>query len=202
VVSFEKFLYLARRISKSQLSRHMIQKILLAFLILLFSISIETHAQGPGYKVQVVTCVESVIPNGLGRSRMFVTDLEVDYLDFTSTQTADTKDRNKSNRKDIRLKEYDETKLLNLYNEGGIRFQNIATNDALMTSKINDMLANGWDLFFVGTGVESKMISTNVKKELLKIGLKLLTDDDSTDENKDDPNGIFLTRYYFLKKVG
>ncbi len=180
----------------------MIQKIFFFLALILFGSNFHIYAQGPGYKVQVVTCVESVIPNGVGRSRMFVTDLEVDYLDFTSTQTEATKDRNKSNRKDIRLKEYEETKLLNLYNEGGIRFQNIASNDALMTSKINDMLANGWDLFFVGTGVESKMISTNVKKELLKIGLKLLTDDDSTEENKDDPNGIFLTRYYFLKKVG
>lgn len=173
----------------------------LLFLVSTFVLTLSATAQDAGYKMQVVTCVESLVPNGVGRSRMFVTDVEVDYLDFTSRQTADTKDRNKSNRKDLRLKEYEETKLLNIYNEGGIRFQNVASNDALMMSKINDMLANGWDLVFVNTGVESKMISTNVKKELLKIGLRLLTDDDSPEENKDDPNGIFLTRYYFLKKV-
>lgn len=178
----------------------MIQKILIVFAAFLFGVSLQTNAQGPGYKVQVISCVESLVPNGLGRSRMFVSDMEVDFLDFTSTQTADTKDRNKSSRQEIRLKEYEETKLLNLYNEGGIRFQNIATNDALMTSKINDMLAEGWDLIYIDSGVESKMISTNVKKELLKIGLQLLSNEESKEETNDDPNGIFLTRYYFLKK--
>ncbi|WP_346861349.1 hypothetical protein [uncultured Draconibacterium sp.] len=174
----------------------------LASLFLLFlSLSIYTNAQLPNYDIEIVTCVESLVPNGLGRSRMFSTTVDVNYLDFTSKQTADKKDRNKSDRKDIRLKDYEETKLLNLYNEGGIRFQNVASNDALVTSKINDMLSQGWELFFVESGVESKMISVSVKKELLKMGIKLLLDDDSKDDNKDDPNGLFLTRYYFRKTL-
>lgn len=167
-----------------------------AVLVLLWMESVRAQET----KVKVVTCIESLVPNGVGRSRMLVTDVEVNYVDFTTQQTASKKDRNRSSRKKIRLKDYEETKLLNLYNEGGIRFQNLATNDALMTSKINDMLASGWDLFYVNTGVESKMISTNVKKELLKIGVQLLLDEENTEENKDDPNGIFLTRYYFVKK--
>lgn len=179
----------------------MIQKLFPVFIVFLFGVSLKTEAKVPKVEVKIVTCVESLIPDGLGRSRMFETDVEVNHLDFTSMQTASNNDRNKSNRKDIRLKEFEETKLLNLYNEGGIRFQNIATNDALMTSKINEMLSEGWDLFFVETGVESKMISSNVKKELLKIGLKALAGDNSQDDNKKDPNGIFLTRYYFKREI-
>jgi uncharacterized protein len=131
---------------------------------------------------------------------MITTPVEVDHLAFTSQQTAAKKDRNRSKRKDIRLKEFEETKLLNLYNEGGIRFQNVASNDALVTSKINHMLEQGWELFFVSTGVESKMINVTVKKELLKMGVRMLLDDNGGgNENANDPNGLFMTRYYFRR---
>ena len=177
------------------------QRAILLFILILFGISIQIHAQKTKYEISIVTCVESLVPNGLGRSRMFDTPVKVNYLDFTTKQTASKKDSNRSKRKNIRLKDYEETKLLNLYNEGGIRFQNIASNDALMTSKINAMLSEGWELFFVSTGIESKMINPSVKKELLKMGLKILLDDDNTDENPEDPNGLFMTRYYFRMKV-
>jgi hypothetical protein len=58
-------------------------------------------------------------------------------------------------RKDIRTKAFEETKLLNFYNLGGIRFNNIATNDAMVKSKLNQMTAEGWELTFVTRGVES-----------------------------------------------
>ena len=164
------------------------------FFLLLF-LPIFTMAQQPKYDIQIVTCIESLVPNGLGRSRMISPIAEVDYQDFTSQRTEDKKSKNKSKRKDMRIKEYEETKLLNFYNEGGIRFQNIASNDALMTSKINDMLANGWELFDVKTGVESKMANASVKKAIIKA----LLDDDS--ESANDPNGLFLTRYYFRKEA-
>lgn len=178
------------------------QKLISPLVILLFFIPSGLLAQLPKYEVEVVTCIESLVPGGLGRSRMYVTKAKLNYLDFTSQQTAAKKDRNKSDRKNIRVKDYEETKLLNLYNEGGIRFQNVASNDALVTSKINDMLSQGWELFFVSTGVESKMVNITVKKELLKMGLKaLLDDDDADDPNSNDPNGLFMTRYYFRKAV-
>lgn len=178
------------------------KRTMIVFAFLLFVFTQTIIAQIPTYDIEVVTCVESLVPSGTGRSRMFVTKVEVDYLDFTSQQTAAKKDRNKSKRKDIRLKDYEETKLLNLYNQGGIRFQNVASNDVLVTSKINAMLADGWDLFFVTTGVESKMVNVSVQKELLKMGLRaLLNDEDSSNENNNDPNGLFMTRYYFRKEI-
>ncbi|SDQ29153.1 hypothetical protein [Flagellimonas zhangzhouensis] len=123
---------------------------------------------------KVVTSVESIVPNGLGRSRIINALEDKDYKDYTSVQTEDDNTRNKSDRGDIRVKNFEETKLLNFYNIGGIRFQNIAANDAVITSMINDMITNGWELAFVVSGVESEA-------------------------GKGDGQGIFITRYIFKK---
>ncbi|WP_297089558.1 hypothetical protein [uncultured Draconibacterium sp.] len=169
-------------------------KIRIAFLII-FCLPIVSRAQLPKYDIQIVSCIESLVPGGLGRSRMISPVVKVDYSDFTSQQTGEKKNKNKSKRKNIRIKDYEETKLLNFYNEGGIRFQNIVSNDALVTSKLNEMLANGWELFDVKTDVESKMANASIKKELLKAIL------DENSESPNDPNGLFLTRYYFRKEI-
>lgn len=145
------------------------------FVLLVMAISVIAEAQEkPQYEVKIITSIESILPNGVGRSRLISTDSDVDYKEFTTKQTAEKGDRNKSDRKEIRIKDYDETKLLNFFNVGGIRFQNIASNDALLTSKINQMLLDGWDLAFVNTGVESY-------------------------GGSDDSNGIFITRYLFKR---
>ena len=123
---------------------------------------------------KVVTSVESIVPNGLGRSRIVNALEDKDYREYTSVQTDEDNSRNKSKRGEIRVKNFEETKLLNFYNIGGIRFQNIAANDALLTSMINDMVANGWELAFVTSAVESE-------------------------GGKGDGKGIFITRYIFKK---
>jgi hypothetical protein len=129
------------------------------------------------YEYNVVTTVESIVPSGLGRSRMISTNEKRDYKEFSSQRSAEDDERNKSDRGEIRLKNFEETKLLNFFNIAGIRFQNIAANDALVSSKLNTMADEGWDLAFVSSGVES-------------------------DAGKDDGQGIFITRYVFkrLKK--
>jgi len=132
---------------------------------------IETNAQ---VEYKVVTSVESIVPSGLGRSRIISANEEKNYKEFTSTQTEDDNTRNKSDRSEIRVKDFDETKLLNFYNIGGIRFQNIAANDAIITSKINTMIEEGWELAFVASGVESE-------------------------GGKGDGQGIFITRYIFKR---
>ena len=123
---------------------------------------------------KVITSVESIVPSGLGRSRIINAQEEKDYREYTSVQTEEDKTRNKSDRSSIRVKNFEETKLLNFFNLGGIRFQNIAANDALLTSKINDMIAQGWELAFVTSAVESA-------------------------GGKGDANGIFITRYIFKR---
>lgn len=151
------------------------KRIIFAAIVLSMLSSVLRGQDKPVYEVKIITSIESIIPNGLGRSRLISTDSNVDYKEFTTTQTEDHGDRNKSDRDEIRIKDYDETKLLNFFNVGGIRFQNIASNDALLTSKINQMLIDGWDLAFVVTGVESY-------------------------GGTDDTNGIFITRYIFKRE--
>ena len=128
------------------------------------------------FEYKVVTVVESIVPNGLGRSRMISVNEKKDYKEYTTVRSGekDKDEKNKSKRGEIRTKEYEETKLLNFYNLGGIRFQNIAANDAIMTSKVNTMIAEGWELAFVNTGVESS-------------------------GGKGDGQGIFITRYTFRR---
>jgi hypothetical protein len=125
---------------------------------------------------KVVTVVESIVPNGLGRSRMISANETKDYREFTTVRSddKDKDEKNKSKRSEIRVKDYEETKLLNFYNLGGIRFQNIAANDAIMTSKVNAMVAEGWELAFVSSSSES-------------------------DAGKGDGQGIFVTRYIFKR---
>ncbi len=143
------------------------------FLVSCLVILANMEASAQQYKV--ITSVESIVPSGLGRSRIISATEEKDYKEFTSEQTEDDNTRNKSDRSEIRVKNFEETKLLNFYNIGGIRFQNIAANDAVITSKINAMVADGWELAFVTSGVES-------------------------DSGKDDGQGIFITRYIFKKQ--
>jgi len=145
--------------------------------ILLVAIALCSFATTFAQEVKIVTVVESIVPNGLGRSRMIVANETKDFNEYTTTRTEekDKDEKNKSKRGEIRTKEYEETKLLNFYNIGGIRFQNIAANDAIVTSKITDMLQKGWELKFVNSGIESK-------------------------GSKDDKHGIYVTRYIFVKK--
>lgn len=124
---------------------------------------------------KIITSVESIVPNGLGRSRLISSSDERNYKEFTSVRSEDKDEdkRNKSDRSDIRVKNFEETKLLNFFNIGGIRFQNIAANDAILTSKVNTMIEEGWDLAFVTSAVESA--------------------------GKGDSNGIFITRFVFKR---
>ncbi|PNW30022.1 hypothetical protein [Formosa algae] len=140
--------------------------------ILLFFLGLNAINAQVEYKI--ITSIESIVPNGLGRSRLISSDEERDFENYTTAQTEEDNNRNKSKRSDLRVKNYEETKLLNFYNIGGIRFQNIASNDVLVSSKINTMTEAGWELAFVTSAVES-------------------------DSGTEDGQGIFITRYIFKR---
>ncbi len=144
---------------------------LLTAVIIIASI-IDVNAQTFEYKI--ITTVESIVPMGLGRSRIISSDEDKDYKEFTSLRTAENKKQNKSKRSDAKIDQFEETKLVNFYSIAGINFKNIASNDALMSSKINTMVTEGWDLAFVTSGVES-------------------------DSGKGDGKGIYITRYIFKR---
>tara|TARA_B100000900_G_scaffold399942_1_gene403050 strand:- start:211 stop:657 length:447 start_codon:yes stop_codon:yes gene_type:complete len=122
-------------------------------LILLLIVSSFSFSQQ--YEYKIISVIESVVPNGLGRSRMLSETQPVDYKSATTRRTEEGKEKSDKSRSEIRTKVFEETKLLNFYNIGGIRFNNIATNDALITAKLNDEAAKGWVLAFVTSGVES-----------------------------------------------
>lgn len=141
------------------------------FILFLFTVSSSFAQQ---YEYRIITTVESIVANGMGRSRMVSSNEARDYREFTTSRSEEDNSRNGSDRSDIRVKAFDETKLLNFYNLGGIRFQNIVANDAVVTSKLNAMAEDGWELAFVNSAVES-------------------------DGGKDDNVGIFITRYIFRR---
>jgi len=124
---------------------------------------------------KVITVVESIVPMGMGRSRIIENKNPLDITKFTTTRT-DGKDSKQDDvdRSDLKIDSFDETKLLNFFSGFGINFQNIASNDALISAKINLLVSQGWELAFVTSGVESNA-------------------------GKDDGQGIFITRFIFKK---
>lgn len=147
------------------------KKIVLIAFLLLISFT-EMNAQT--YEYKIVTSIESVVPMGLGRSRIISENEDKNYQDFTSDRTSESKKQNKTKRSDAKVDNFEETKLVNFYSAAGINFQNVASNDALLSSKINTMISEGWDLAFVTSAVES-------------------------DSGKGDGKGIFITRLIFKK---
>jgi hypothetical protein len=131
------------------------------------------NAQGFQYKI--VTTIESVVPGGIGRSRIIENGTEVDYTQFTTTRTKEGKEKTDKDRSDVKIDNLKESTLVNFYSLVGINFQNIASNDAMVTSMLNKYSKEGWELFNIVSGVES-------------------------DAGKGDGDGIFITRFYFRMK--
>ena len=80
------------------------------------------------YEFKQFSTVESVIPGGIGRSRI------------VSTENKETTI---------------EKELLKFYSFTGINFGNIANNDRLIVDKINEYTNVGWELYTVTSGVQS-----------------------------------------------
>ena len=134
----------------------------------------EAKAQSAsGYKV--ITVVESIVPGGVGRSRIIDEGSEVN-VDDMSTERTNGKDskQGKVRRSDMKVDNFTETKLLNFYSLVGINFQNIASNDAIIAAKLDQLTSQGWELKFVTSGVER-------------------------DAGDKDRSGIFITRFIFHK---
>lgn len=85
-------------------------------------------APANSYEYMVFTTVESIIPGGVGRSRM-ITSNEMGMMN--------------------------EEKMNNLYSMVGINFKNIYDNDVSITAKLNSLSNEGWELFSTSTGVQS-----------------------------------------------
>ena len=104
---------------------------------------------------KTITVVESIIPAGLGRSRMIEVTEKKDHNELTTERIDGKKSNEKVKRADAKVGNLKETKLLNFYSATGLQFYNIASNDAVVMSKINELATQGWELKFVNSGVES-----------------------------------------------
>ena len=145
------------------------------FMITFFAITAMADCFAQEVQYKVITTVESIVPGGIGRSRIIEMKSEINAADFT-TERSSGKDSDQGDikRSDAKIDRFAETKLLNFYSLAGINFQNIASNDALISSRINNLSKEGWTLMFVTSGVES-------------------------DSGKEDGQGIFITRFIFKK---
>jgi hypothetical protein len=147
-------------------------KRVLFILVLALFFVFETVAQ----EYKIVTIVESIVPMGVGRSRMIDNKSDVELGELTTERTdGSSSDQGRVSRKDAKVDNFEEIKLLNFYSAFGINFQNIASNDAIISAKINNLTAEGWKLTFVTSAVES-------------------------DAGKGDGNGIFVTRLFFMRE--
>lgn len=142
-----------------------------SILIVAFLVSFSGLAQ----EYKIITTVESIVPMGIGRSRMVDPQTPADHKALTTERTDGKKSsQGDIKRDDIKIDNFEETKLLNFYSGVGINFQNITSNDAVVSSKLNELASQGWTLVFVTSGVES-------------------------DAGDKDMNGIFITRYIFKR---
>lgn len=82
------------------------------------------------YEYKQITAIESVVPGGLGRSRLLTTD-----------------DGGQMREKDLK----------NFYSMVGINFDNIANNDRAIVDRLNEFAAAGWELFTVTSGGNEQM---------------------------------------------
>jgi hypothetical protein len=61
--------------------------ILLGFLVLTIG------AQSQTFQYKIVTSIESIVPGGIGRSRIIENGTEVDYTQFTTIRTKEGKEK-------------------------------------------------------------------------------------------------------------
>lgn len=139
-------------------------------------VGIANASMAQSYEYKVITAVESIVAGGVGRSRLIDSKDNIDYRTLTtSREDGKDSDQRKIDRDEAKIDKLEETKLLNFYSMVGINFQNIASNDAILSSKINALSSEGWELAFVTSGVES-------------------------DAGEKDGKGIFITRFVFKRK--
>jgi hypothetical protein len=149
----------------------------IAKALLLFALVASFSEVCAQYEFKIVTSVESIVPMGLGRSRIIENNGAVNADELT-TERKDGNDSRQGavKRSDVKIDELNETKLVNFFSLGGINFRNIASNDAVITSKLNMLTQQGWELAYVTSAVESNA-------------------------GKDDGEGIFITRFIFRRAL-
>jgi hypothetical protein len=102
------------------------------FLTTIYCANAQTNQE---YEYKLFTTIESVVPGGLGRSRLI-----------------ETEGREQDVSKDME----------NFFSLVGINFKNIESNDKVITKKINEYSKDGWELTQTIPGVYSADKSTGI----------------------------------------
>lgn len=97
-------------------------------LALFLGYSFRPSPAAEAYTYRQFSTIESVVPGGMGRSRVIMSDQGDQEVG-----------------KD----------LLNFYSMTGINFKNVASNDRIIVETINQYVTEGWELHTVTTGVNS-----------------------------------------------
>ena len=93
---------------------------------------VNAEDKNPVYEYKQFSTIESVVPGGLGRSRILTTDDKGTVV---------------------------EKELQNFYSMVGINFGNIAGNDRTIVEKVNEWTGQGWELYSVTSGSQTNMSS-------------------------------------------
>lgn len=127
-------------------------------------------------EIKVITIIESIVPAGLGRSRIIESKGAIDISSISTEREEGKSKQGDVKRSDLKKEGEDlkETKLLNFYSIGGINFGNIASNDAIIEAKMMELIKLGWKIQYITSAVES-------------------------DGGSNDGNGIFITRMFFSR---
>jgi hypothetical protein len=152
------------------------------FLFLFLSIGFHSYGQVdsnvPFNEWKIVTVVESIVPMGVGRSRMIENMTDVNTEQFRTTRTdGKASSQREVSRSELKVNNFDEAKLLNFFSGVGINFQNIASNDAMIGARIMELESEGYSLTYVTSGVESHA-------------------------GVEDGTGLFITRMFFKRTLG
>ena len=149
------------------------KKLILSAGIVFSLLASEVKAQ---QEYKIVTVIESIVPMGMGRSRIVENSGKVNIDDLTNQRDGNKSKQGEVDREEVKEagENMKETKLVNFFNLGGINFGNIASNDAVIAAKMNDMIKQGWSVAYITSGVESNA-------------------------GKDDGQGIFITRIFFVR---
>lgn len=84
---------------------------------------------------KIITTIESVVPGGLGRSRMIQTDANGGT---------------------------EETKMNNFFSMVGINFDNVVDNDRMIAQMLSTMTKDGWKMISITPGVYAADKSTGI----------------------------------------
>jgi hypothetical protein len=96
------------------------------------------------YTYKQITAVESVVPGGMGRSRVLTTD-----------------DSGQMMERDLK----------NFYSMVGINFGNIANNDRAIMDRLNEYAEQGWELANVVTGSNEQTSGASIAVGCLSRGI-------------------------------